>query len=222
VIATGTAPLSYQWYFGGLPVSGATDSGFTITSAQPAAAGNYSVEVLNVAGQVTSSNATLTVNVPPEITAQPESRTVTVGSNVVFTVTATGTAPVDYQWRFNGTNLAYAHASTYTCNNAQVTNAGNYSVVVSNLAGTATSADAVLTVTLPPPPRIEGISFVPEGQIQLQVSGVPGHYAVEAATNLVPAGWEELTNFTTTGTAFEYLDTDTTLTQRFYRVRLMP
>ncbi len=221
VLATGTAPLAYQWYFGGLPVSGATDSGFVITNAQPAAAGNYSVEVLNVAGQVTSSNAVLTVNVPPGIDTQPQSVAAAAGSNVTFTVTATGTPAPSYQWRFNGTNLAYGTASAYVCNNAQTKDAGSYSVVVSNLAGMVTSTDAVLTVTLPSPPQIDSISVLPDDRIQLQVTGEPGHYAVEATTNVVVVDWVELTNLTTTGTTFQYLDPETNLTQRFYRIRLV-
>ena len=157
---------------------------------------------------------------PPAITAQPQSLSVAAGSNVTFTVTATGTSPLSYQWRFNGTNLAYATASAYACNNAQTTDAGSYSVMVSNVAGTATSADAVLTVTLPSPPQIDEISLTSEGQIQLQVSGAPGHYAIEAATNLVD--WAELTSVTNTGATFQYPDSETNLTQRFYRVRLTP
>jgi hypothetical protein len=170
-------------------------------------------------GSVTSLSAALTVLEPPVITAQPQGCSVTAGSNVTFTVTATGTAPLGYQWHFNGTNLASGTASAYICSNAQTKDAGSYSVVVSNIAGTAASADAVLTVTQPTPPQIDEISLTSGGQIQLQVSGAPGHYAIDAATNLVD--WAELTNFTTTTTTFQYLDSETNLTQRFYRVRLM-
>jgi hypothetical protein len=187
---------------------------------QPADAGSYSVVVTNVAGSTTSSNVVLVVNVPPEITAQPQSVSVAPGSNVTFTVTATGTEPLSYQWRFNGTDLEYATASAYTCCDAQATNAGCYSVVVSNLAGTASSADAILTVSQPTSPQIDAISVAPDGQIQLQASGVPGRYAVEAATNL--ADWGELAYVTNTGTTFQYRDSETNLTQRFYRLRLIP
>jgi uncharacterized repeat protein (TIGR02543 family) len=219
VLANGTAPLAYQWYFGGLPIAGATGSQFTVTNAQPGVEGNYSVEVLNVAGQVTSSNAWLTVNVPPTITDQPQSLTAVAGSNVTFTVTATGTLPLSYQWRFNGTNIHYTTASAYTCNNAQSKDAGSYSVVVSNIAGALASADAVLSVSQPSPPRIDWIGLLPDGQIQLQVSGIPGHYAIEGTTNLLD--WAELTNFTTATNQFEYLDPRTDLSPRFYRARLL-
>ena len=159
------------------------------------------------------------MNVPPTITDQPQSLTAVAGSNVTFTVTATGTLPLSYQWRFNGTNIHYTTASAYTCNNAQSKDAGSYSVVVSNIAGTLASADAVLTVSQPNPPRIDWIGLLPDGQIQLQVSGIPGHYAVESTTNL--ADWAELTNFTTATNQFEYLDPRTDLSPRFYRARLL-
>jgi hypothetical protein len=220
VSATGTAPLSYQWQFNSTDISGATGSSYTRSPAETNDAGLYSVLITNVAGGVTSSNATLTVNVPPGITAQPESLSVLVGSNVTFIVAASGTVPLSYQWRFNGTNITDATASACTRNNVQINDAGSYSVVVSNIAGTLASDDAVLTVTQPPPPHIDLISLLPDGQIQLQVSGLPGHYAVEAATNLVD--WADLTNFVTTDAAFQYLDLETSLSQRFYRIRRMP
>jgi uncharacterized lipoprotein YddW (UPF0748 family) len=220
VVATATPVPTYQWRFNSTDISGATDGTYTRSNAQPADVGSYSVVVSNVAGSVTSSNAILTVNVPPAINTQPQSLSVTVDSSASFTVVATGTPAPSYQWRFNGTNLAYATASVYTCNNAQTKDAGSYSVMVSNTAGTVASAEAVLTVTQPPPPQIDLISVMPDGQIQLQVSGAPGHYAIEAATNLLD--WAELTNFVTSGTTFKYLDSETNLIQRFYRMRRMP
>ncbi len=219
VTASGTPAPAYQWRRNSADIAGATDSAYIRNNVLPADAGSYSVVVSNVAGTVTSADAVLTVNVPPGITGQPQSVTAAVGSNVTFTVTATGTLPLEYQWRFNGTNLAAATGSAYTRTDAQLADAGSYSVIVSNLAGMAVSDDAVLLVTQPAPPQITGISFVPEGQIRLEVSGAPGHYAVEATTNL--AGWLELTNFTTTGDSFEYVDPDGNLPQRFYRVRLI-
>jgi hypothetical protein len=219
VVATGTPAPSYQWRFNSTNISGATDSTYTRSNAQPADVGSYSVVVSNAAGSLTSSNAILTVNVPPVITTQPQSLSATVGSNACFWVVVTGPPAPSYQWRLNGTNLAYATASAYTCNNAQTKDAGSYSVVVSNIAGTVTSTDAVLTVTQPSQPQIDWIAITPEGQIKLQVSGTPGHYAIEATTNLMD--WSELTNFTTTSATFQYLDAKTNLTQRFYRTLLI-
>jgi hypothetical protein len=220
VSATGTGPLSYQWKFNSANIPGATVSSYTQSPAQTNDAGAYSVVITNVAGSVTSSNATLSVNVPPAITAQPQSLSALVGSNVTFTVTATGTLPLSYQWRLNGTNISAASDSAYTRNNVQANDAGSYSVVVSNIAGTLVSSDAVLTVTQPSPPVIDSISVAPAGQIQLQVSGPPGHYAVQDSTNLVD--WTDLSNFVTTGATFQYLDAETNLMQRFYRMRWTP
>ena len=86
------------------------------------------------------------------ITAQPQSQTVGVGSNATFSVTATGDAPLAYQWRLNNVNLSTdihisgATNSTLTISNVQFTDAGSYSVLVTNAAGSATSTGAVLTV----------------------------------------------------------------------------
>jgi hypothetical protein len=83
---------------------------------------------------------------PPAIVQQPTSRTVTVGDATTFMVTASGTAPLSYQWRKGGVNISGATGSSYTINSAQLTDAGDYSVVVTNTEGSATSAAATLTV----------------------------------------------------------------------------
>jgi O-glycosyl hydrolase len=154
------------------------------------------------------------------ITTQPQNQSVAVGSEATFMVAASGTSPLSYQWRFNGATIAGATNTSLRLANAQPSNAGSYSVVVTNAAGSVTSADALLTVTQPTPPRIDSIVFTSGGQSQLQISGAPGHYAIEAASNLVD--WAELTNFPSTNTTWQYLDPETNLIQRFYRTRLIP
>jgi hypothetical protein len=157
---------------------------------------------------------------PPSITAQPQSASVWVGYSNCFSVGATGTAPLGYQWKLNGTNLPGATASAYACTNAQMKDAGSYSVVVSNVAGTLTSSGAVLTVTQPVPPRFEGLSLLPDGRWRLDASGIAGHYAIEASTNLM--NWIELTNFVSAGGGFQCLEGETNFARRFYRLRLTP
>ena len=71
----------------------------------------------------------------------------TAGSGVTFSVTATGTAPLSYQWRKGGSNISGATSATYSMTNVQAADAGTYSVVVSNSAGSVTSANATLTVS---------------------------------------------------------------------------
>jgi uncharacterized repeat protein (TIGR03806 family) len=150
VQATGSAPLSYQWSFKGANISGATTSSYTLNNIQTNNAGAYAVTVTSAGGSTTSANATLAVNLAPMITVQPQGRIVAAGSNVTFTVQATGTTPLTYQWLFNGVNISGATASSYLLNNAQTNNAGAYSVLVTNVAGNVTSANAMLTVNLPP------------------------------------------------------------------------
>ncbi|MDB6125380.1 MAG: hypothetical protein JWQ71_4373 [Pedosphaera sp.] len=150
VFATGTAPLSYQWRLEGDGISGATSSSFTITNLQPAHAGNYSVFITNTAGTTLSSNAVLVVVIPPAITGQPQGTNVAAGANVFFSVGTTGTAPLSYQWRLNGTNITGATANTYARANVQSADAGNYSVIVTNVGGSVTSSNAILTVNNPP------------------------------------------------------------------------
>ncbi|MCX8090789.1 MAG: hypothetical protein N3I86_07620, partial [Verrucomicrobiae bacterium] len=98
-----------------------------------------------------------------------------------------------------------------------------YSVLVSNVVAALLSSNATLTVTLPSAPHVEAITRLPDGRIVLRVSGEPGHYAIDAATNLAPpVAWSELTNFITGTNTFEFTDPDSSLPQRFYRPRLVP
>jgi hypothetical protein len=85
--------------------------------------------------------------IAPTITAQPVNATVAVGKNVTFSVTVTGSSPLSYQWRFNGAPISGATSASLTLNNVQTNQAGLYSVVVTNDAGSATSESASLTVT---------------------------------------------------------------------------
>jgi hypothetical protein len=150
VTASGTAPLSFQWLKNGTPISGANSNILALAAVTTNDAANYSVVVTNVVGSLASSSATLTVVVPPTIVTQPASAAVVAGSNATFTVAATGTAPLTYQWLKNGVAISGATAATLTLNTVSATDAANYSATVANAAGTATSATATLTVNLPP------------------------------------------------------------------------
>ena len=153
VTATGTAPLAYQWKKNGTAVSGATSSTYTTPATSSADnAAVFTVIVSNGTGTVTSSNATLTVTAAaggaPAIGTQPAAQSVTAGQAATFTVAATGTAPLAYQWKKNGTDISGATTSTYTTPATSMGDDGAViSVVITNSAGTATSSDATLTVT---------------------------------------------------------------------------
>ncbi len=85
--------------------------------------------------------------IAPHFTAHPQSRAVAPGSNVTFSATVGGSAPLAYQWRFNGTNLPGATNVTFARSNAQTVHAGNYLLVATNSLGAATSQVATLTIT---------------------------------------------------------------------------
>jgi len=150
--AAGNPPPAYQWVFDQTNVlTGANGPTLTLPDVQTNQAGNYMVIFTNVAGSATSSSAVLTVEVPPEITVQPVSVTTNQGAIVGFTVTATGTPPLAYQWFFNETTLLDgANGPTLVLGDVQPDESGAYAVVVTNLAGSAASASAVLTVEVPP------------------------------------------------------------------------
>ena len=82
----------------------------------------------------------------PSITTQPQSRTATVGENVTLSVIVAGKPAPTCQWFFNGVMIGGATSDTLVISNVQSANAGNYTVAVTNSAGTATSSQATLTV----------------------------------------------------------------------------
>ena len=90
---------------------------------------------------------TYTGSQQPVITSQPKSISVSQGNAATFSVTATGAAPLGYQWRKNSVSISGATNSTYTISSVSSGSAGNYSVLVSNTAGSVTSSNATLTVT---------------------------------------------------------------------------
>ncbi len=146
VVASGTAPLNYQWARDGTALSGATSASYTINPVSSSDAGTYTVTVRNAAGSTTSSAVTLTVNVPPTLSAHPATQTECAGSSVLMTVTADGPPPLTYQWRKDGADIAGATTAILTLPAVTGADAGTYLVVVTNACGSVTSRPAVLTV----------------------------------------------------------------------------
>jgi Abnormal spindle-like microcephaly-assoc'd, ASPM-SPD-2-Hydin/Immunoglobulin domain/Cep192 domain 4/Immunoglobulin I-set domain len=152
VTATGTTPMSYQWRKNGASISGATAASYTTPATTPTDNGaQFSVVVSNSVGNVTSSAATLTVNDPPSITSQPTNQTVVAGQTATFSASASGSAPLNYQWRKNNANISGATGASYTTPaTATADNGAQFSVVVNNSVGSVTSNSATLTVTAAP------------------------------------------------------------------------
>jgi Immunoglobulin I-set domain len=151
VVASGTAPLTYQWQKGSMNISGATSASYTTSVTTTADSGSkFDVVVTNSVGSVTSSSAMLTVNaagVAPTITTQPANQAVTAGQTATFSVVASGTAPLTYQWQENGAAISGATSSSYTTPVTTTANSGEqFRVVVTNTYGNMTSTSATLTV----------------------------------------------------------------------------
>ncbi len=155
VQASGTGPFTYQWRKNGKNIAGATSATLTIKKVAAADAGKYDVVITGPGGLATSNAVTLKVLAnafPPKITAQPAAVTVNEGKTAKFTVKATGTAPLDYQWQRNNANLANgggisgATAASVAVVKVTAAKAGNYRVIITNPAGKATSVSVKLTV----------------------------------------------------------------------------
>ena len=145
VEATGTSP-NFQWKKGGSDIPGANSSTYTTDATSLADSGTkYSVVVSNDLGTVTSNDASLTVTAKPAITTQPVSQAVAAGQTASFSVVATGTEPLTYQWKKDGSDIAGATSSTYKPVSSSELNGAKFSVVVSNSLGTVTSNEAVLS-----------------------------------------------------------------------------
>jgi len=148
VTATGDG-LHYQWHKGTAAISAATNNTLVFSSLAPSNAGTYSVTITNFASSVTSSNALVIPAVGPAITTQPVGKGVALGSNYTLSVTASG-GYLHYFWTQNATNAVGSDTNKLTITAAAYTNAGTYSVLVSNLTGTVTSSNAIITVQVPP------------------------------------------------------------------------
>jgi subtilisin-like proprotein convertase family protein len=149
VIVSGSDPLAYHWRFNSTNIlAGETNDTLTLSGVTLSQAGGYSVLVTNAYGSVTSAPAQLIVVLdPPVIKTQPVSQTVVAGGTAIFSVTASGRKPLAYQWRFNDTNIFAGETNTtLTLNGITPAQAGSYSVVVTNVHGSVTSAPAQLTL----------------------------------------------------------------------------
>ncbi|MEI9866433.1 MAG: LamG-like jellyroll fold domain-containing protein [Limisphaerales bacterium] len=196
VVAGGATPLSYQWCFNSIPltnnrhIAGSTTASLNISNTLPADAGNYTVVITNSLGSITSSIARLAiVTIPTAITLQPQSQTVIVGGNVIFTAAAIGDAPLNYQWYFNGNPLADnarvvgSTSTNLSLSNVQTSDAGNYTFTVTNLVSSMTSTTAVLTVLVP-----ATITTQPVGRSV--PPGLPTTFTAAAAGTPVNLQWQ--------------------------------
>lgn len=190
VVAAGTTPLSYQWYFNtDTLLTDETNATLTIDNVQTNDAGGYWVTVANVAGSATSAVAVLTVTGPsaPSITTQPQNQVAMEGGSAAFMVVAAGTPPLSYQWYFDtDTSLADETNATLALSNVGTNAAGDYTVVITNDLGAVTSVVATLTV-YPAPTNVGSLQILQAedatftGSVSTEHSGYTGSGFVDTA-----------------------------------------
>lgn len=159
VTASGSGTLSYQWQknsanlANGGHYSGATTATLTVSSADSNDVANYRCVVTDSNGSTTSNQAGLTLKSATAITTHPTNKSVAAGGSTTFTVAATGSGTLSYQWQKNSVNLSNGgHYSgvttaTLTITSADSGDAATYRCVVTGDCGSATSNGATLTVT---------------------------------------------------------------------------
>ena len=172
IAATGDTNLSYQWQYNGAGLFedthdvGTQTTSLTINNVTSADAGNYRCQVSNPYATAYSDFAMLSVVIPPAITQPPQPQSVGYGGSASFSVTASGTTPLTYQWFQGGQPLNGQTSQTLNVTGAQ----GNtsYSVIVANGAGSVTSAPVSLTllsycasVSVAQATYPEGTTFIP-------------------------------------------------------------
>lgn len=152
-------------------------------------------------------------NDPPTIQKHPQSQLSYWGGSVTFDVKAKGTQPLAYQWRRNGSPLGDASASSLVLTNLQLTDAGSFTVVITNAYGSITSNPAILTV------NPAGVSFAVYPGVT--ITGIVGFtYGIQATANLSDTNsWFGVANVTLDATTRLWFDTQpAVLARRFYRV----
>ncbi len=220
---TAANATAYQWRKDGTNISGAILSSYTINPVGTNDAASYDCVVSGTSpcASVTSAAAILTVPQPPVITTHPRPLAAVPGSSATFTVSATGFGPLFYQWYqgpTNGLPLAGRTAASLTLTNVQPADFADYSAVVSNAVGSATSTPAPLTMALSPTiaaPGFNGTAFT----LTFSTEVGPA-YRVEYKYSLDDPSWQLLTNLDGAGSAVTVTDPDLAPATKFYRIQV--
>lgn len=186
VTATGSAPLSYQWYYYGnstnnvpFPEPYGTNASFTITNAQSTDTGLYAVVVSNSDNAVMSRFASLIVgNVAPVLNG-PFNQTVIQGNNATFSASLViANPPPTYQWQTNGVDVTGATGLSVTFNNVQYgLNGMTVSLIASNAAALVTNSatlNVIVTPAIIPQPTNVTVNAGATAVFTSGATGVPG------------------------------------------------
>ncbi|MGP8197908.1 MAG: immunoglobulin domain-containing protein [Limisphaerales bacterium] len=206
VTAYGSLALSYQWLLNGTNIPWATSNILTITNVSQTNLGTYVVVVTDDSGQVTSSNAVLSMY--PFIATPFTGAVAYWGQSSTLSIQAWGSGPLAYQWYQNGVSIPNATNQSFTLTDIQFTNAGLYSVVVSNAFGSATNTPEQVIVE----PAGVSIGGLYPGII---INGTVGYnYVIQSSANLADTNsWITVTNLTLTQPIQLWIDTNTDASQ---------
>jgi len=188
VVAQSSVTPQFQWRKNGVEISGANSASYIAPPVTLADSGaRYDVLISNASGSIVSAQALLSVSaipLAPSITAQPQTVSANVGDAATFQITLTGTAPFSYQWRRNGVDIVGATQATYLVSPVTALhNRDQYSVVVTNSAGSASSTLATLNVS-----NIRPIDLVAGGLGGPgNLNGVGGAARISGSTHIIDA-----------------------------------
>ncbi len=213
----GTNAAGFQWQKNGAVLAGATNATLLLANATTGDSGSYSVVVSTTGGAITSSVAPVTILSAPNILSGPADQKLLAGAMASFNVIASGDA-LNFQWQFNGVNLAGATNASLVLPAVSAAQGGQYVVTVTNAVGSVSTAPANLTVVTPP----MVMDIVSAGPLAGALFGLTVNldagytYTVEASTNLVD--WQGISTLTAAGLV-DFADADATnYPSRFYRL----
>jgi hypothetical protein len=199
-LAGGSPPLSFQWSFNEVPISGATNRILSLPAVQLSSQGGYRLTASNTAGAAASRLASLVVTgVPPQITVQPMGTVTNLGAIVTMAVSATGSVPLSYFWMQNGSNAVGVNSPMLVLSNVARLDSGLYSVRVSNSVAVVTSSNTLLRVLVPQ--KIGPAIIFPDGTIAFLSGDADGGllhdgdldgFVLKGSSNLVD--WESISN----------------------------
>ncbi|MDA3897860.1 MAG: immunoglobulin domain-containing protein, partial [Desulfobacteraceae bacterium] len=132
ITASGTPPFAFQWMKDGIAIDKAVTDSFIIDSVSKADEGTFTCTVTNDAGNMISNPAVLSVNDPVQITQHPQSQLQKTGMPVTFSVTASGSLPLLFQWQRDGVNIDGATSQNFTIDSISKNDEGYFSCKVSN------------------------------------------------------------------------------------------
>jgi len=188
--AQGTPTLSLQWLFNGTNLAGATGAALALTNVQPGASGDYSLRFTNLYGSAQADFWLTVTDTPPYIVSQPRGLSALRGGSATFVVSARGSLPLNFQWRFTGKDIPDATNAALTLSDLNYGQMGFYDVAVSNLVGKVVSVKVYLSVQ----PvaiwgKLFGVSNTPAGLTNLVAISAGNNYLLGLKADGTVAVW---------------------------------